>query len=146
MKTPIIICIALVAISSCSTVKKKDLVSLKQEIAAAEKAFNDYATEYGVKEAFLNFAHKSAVLNRRDSIIVGKEAIENYFDNQTLMEVTLQWKPDFIDVSSSGDMAYTYGKYTFSAITADSSEINASGIFHTVWKRDKNGEWKYVYD
>ncbi|WP_424962757.1 YybH family protein [Ekhidna sp.] len=146
MKTFIIIGIALVTISSCSTVQKKEPESLVQEIAAAEKAFNDYAAEYGVKEAFLTFAHENAVLNRRDSIIAGKEAIANYFDNQALKNVLLQWKPDFIDVSSSGDMAYTYGNYTFRATASDSTEINASGIFHTVWKRDENGDWKYVYD
>lgn len=147
MKAPILILSTLfIIIQSCTTVQKQDPESLKEEIAQAEKAFNDYAAEHGVKEAFLTFAHENAVLNRRDSIIAGKEAIANYFDNQTLKNVSLQWKPDFIDVSFSGDMAYTYGKYTFSAIAPDSTTINASGIFHTVWKRDENGEWKYVYD
>lgn len=136
----------IVIIQSCTTVQKQDPESLKEEIAQAEKAFNDYAQKNSVKEAFLTFAHENAVINRRDSIIDGKEAIANYFDNQTLKNVSLQWKPDFIDVSSSGDMAYTYGKYTFSAIAPDSTVINASGVFHTVWKRDENGEWKYVYD
>ena len=136
----------MIIIHGCTTAQKQDPESLKQEIGAVEKAFNDYAQAYSVKEAFLKFAHKDAVLNRRDSIIDGKEAIENYFDSQTLKNVSLEWKPDFIDVSSSGDMAYTYGKYTFNATAPDSTEINASGIFHTVWKRNENGEWKYVYD
>lgn len=142
---PTIILVVLLAIS-CSPVQKQDPESLKEEIARAEKAFNDYAKEHGVKEAFLAFAHKNAVLNRRDSIISGKDAIENYFNSQTLSDVSLQWKPDFIDVAEAGDMAYTYGKYTFRATAPDSTEINASGIFHTVWKRDENGQWKYVYD
>ena len=144
MKKNLIIAIAGIIVSC--TPQKHDAERLKCEIVAAEKAFNEYAREYGVKEAFLTFAHPEAVINRRDSIISGRRAIENYFDSQTLTRVVLQWEPDFIDVSASGDMAYTYGKYTFSAMTPDSTEVKASGIFHTVWKRDENGEWKYVYD
>ena len=143
MKTLIHLSVLIILVNCGSPANSEDL---KKEIAQAEKAFNDYAQKNGVKEAFLAFAHENAVINRRDSIISGKDAIQNYFENQTLTNVVLQWKPDFIDVSSGGDMAYTYGKYTFSAMAPDSTEINASGIFHTVWKQDANGDWKYVYD
>ena len=51
-----------------------------------------------------------------------------------------------MDVSESGDLAYTYGKYTFSAFDSNAKKIEAKGIFHTVWKRQEDGSWKFVYD
>lgn len=137
-------CLLTISLLGCKQQPNK--AELIAEVRAAEQAFNDYAATYGMKEAFAAFAHEDGVIKRGDSIYQGIAAISSYYENQTLLNTNLQWKPDFIDVASSGDMAYTYGKYTFYALRPDSSEINASGIFHTVWKQDENGDWKYVYD
>ena len=60
--------------------------------------------------------------------------------------IKLEWKPDYIDVSISGDLGYTYGKFTFSAIDTTGKLIESEGIFHTVWKKQEDGSWKYVWD
>jgi len=62
------------------------------------------------------------------------------------MDQQLEWAPDFVDVSSSGDLAYTYGKFTFSFKDSLGNKVENKGIFHTVWKRQSNGEWKFVWD
>ena len=56
------------------------------------------------------------------------------------------WKPDFVDVSSSGDLGYTYGQYTFIRLDSIGNETASQGIFHTVWKRQSDGNWRFVYD
>jgi ketosteroid isomerase-like protein len=94
----------------------------------------------------LAFADDDAVLNRNNNLVKGKEAIKAYFENETLKDVTLDWKPDFIDVSIAGDISYTYGKYTFSGIDQNGEKISSEGNFHTIWKRQKDGSWKYVWD
>ncbi|MCB9249994.1 MAG: hypothetical protein H6613_16335 [Ignavibacteriales bacterium] len=38
---------------------------------------------------------------------------------------------------NQGDLAYTYGHYTFSATNPTGENISAKGIFHTVWKKTK---------
>lgn len=118
----------------------------KQEILQTEAAFAKMASEKGMKEAFLQFAANDAVLNRNNNIIRGKKAIKNYFDQQTLTRIELAWNPDFIDVSASGDLAYTYGRYIFSAMDSDGISVESEGIFHTVWKRQPDGNWKFVWD
>lgn len=60
--------------------------------------------------------------------------------------MSLQWDADFVDVSKSGELAYTYGKYTFTAIDSTGKTIDDKGIFHTVWKKQKDGKWKFVWD
>lgn len=133
--------------SSCTiSADKKVTDQLKQEIRETEQAFAKMAMEEGVKEAFIAFAADDAVLNRSNRIISGKQAIKGYFDKQTLTEIKLLWEPEFIDVAQSGDLAYTYGPYTFAAKDSTGKIIEADGIFHTVWKRQPDGCWKYVYD
>ena len=126
--------------------KKPDPEKWKTEILDAEKAFAQMAADSGVAKAFVHFAADGAVLQRGNTIVSGKNEIRQYFDAQTLQDVSLQWSPDFVDVAGSGDLGYTYGKYTFSAVDASGSKVEANGIFHTVWKRQPDGQWKFVYD
>lgn len=119
----------------------------KKEIVAAESAFAQMAKEKGLQEAFLLFAADSAVVHRGDVIHKGKEAIRQlYGDPNGLQNVTLEWVPDFVDVSTSGDLGYTYGKYKFSGKDSFGKEVESTGIFHTVWKRQPDGNWKFVWD
>jgi len=136
--------LALLVFNSCS--QKTSLKPMKEEIIATEIAFAKMAKEVGVKEAFLEFAADSAVLNRNGKIIKGKQQIATYFDSQTLQNVSLEWEPEFVEVAKAGDMAYTYGPFTFSAFSAEGEPKTASGYFHTVWKKQEDGSWKFIYD
>lgn len=118
----------------------------KIEIFETEASFAKLAKEKGLKIAFLTFASDNAVLSRNGKLIKGKKEIEEYFDKQTLKNVRLEWTPDFVNVAASGDLGYTYGKFTFEATDETGAEIKSEGIFHTVWKRDLNGDWRYVWD
>ncbi len=129
---------------ACSSSVAPEII--KEQVAQAEASFNQMAAEEGVAEAFLFFAAEDAVLNRNGSLIRGKEEIASYFDLQPYRDVQLTWHPDFIDIAQSGDLAYTYGNYSFSATDSSGQIITTTGIFHTVWKRQEDGSWKYVYD
>jgi ketosteroid isomerase-like protein len=118
----------------------------KNEILETEKAFAALAKNEGLQKAFLTYADEEAVLNRNNKIIKGKAAIKQYFEKQTLQDVKLDWLPDFIDVSESGDLGYTYGKYTFEAKDTSGQTITDEGIFHTVWKKQVDGKWLFVWD
>ena len=141
-----IIFLSFLVISSCKQPTPTDKSVWIEEIHQAERAFNKMAAEQGVQAAFLAFAADSAALNRNNRIIRGKAAIREYFEQQTLRKVRLSWEPQHIDVSDDGSMGYTYGPYTFSARDTSGRTLESTGIFHTVWKRQDNGTWKYVYD
>jgi len=126
--------------------KTKAVETYKSEILETEHAFAEMVKKEGLKKAFLTYADDNAVLNRNNSIIKGKYEIEKYFDNQTLQDVKLEWKPNFIEVSESGDLAYTYGNYKFEAKETSGQIIKSNGIFHTVWKKQEDGKWLFVWD
>jgi len=137
----------IVLINACTAENNSSHIEqLKNEIINTEVAFADLAKQEGVAKAFNTFADEDAVLNRNNTLIKGKKAIKAYFENQTLQNIKLIWKTDFVDVAKSGDLAYTYGNYVFSAIDSNGQKINSEGVFHTVWKRQPDGIWKYVWD
>ena len=133
-------------IYSCSLNSTRSRENAINEILASEKAFADSTKKIGMRKAFLLFADDQAVIQRNDKIIKGKKDIEEYLNSITLRDINLEWSPDFVEVSQSGDLGYSYGKYTFEAINSDNDTISSSGIFHTVWKKQPDGSWKYVYD
>jgi ketosteroid isomerase-like protein len=49
-------------------------------------------------------------------------------------------------VSACGDLGYTWGSYTFTATDSLGATHRSEGIFHTVWKRQPDGSWKFVWD
>ncbi len=118
----------------------------KQEIVDTEAAFAKMVAEKGLSEGFLQYAAETAVIKREEDLFIGKEAIRKMFESRpTGTEIQLEWTPEFVDVAASGDLGYTYGYYTLTVPGPDTTR-QSRGIFHTVWKRQEDGSWKYVWD
>ena len=145
---PFISCVfgVLLFLSCQSDVDDVQLKTFKQEVIETEKAFCQMAAEEGIYAAFLEYADERAVLLRGDQLVEGKEAIRQFMTLNNIPGAKLEWAPDFVDVSACGDMAYTYGRFTFSLVDSTGQEMKQSGIFHTVWKRQEDGTWRFVWD
>ncbi len=141
----ILIYISIFLLTACNNNSRK-LDTWRMEIMTTENEFAKMANERGVAEAFTTFAADDAVITRNNRIIEGKRAIANYYNDQIDQEVKLEWTPHFIDVAASGDLGYTYGNYTFTATDSSGQIIKQEGVFHTVWKKQSDGTWRYVWD
>lgn len=134
-------------LTACTTVvNKAQLETAKKEIVQTEQAFATMAKEKGLSEAFAYFADSAASLNRGSYVVHGKDSIRLYYLAPRYKGVELLWKPDFIEVSASGDLGYTYGKFLFSTHDSTGQVIRSKGIFHTVWKKQADGQWRFVWD
>lgn len=134
-------------LSACTGEKEDQKKEAAAEIAAAEKAFEQMAAEKGIAHAFWFFADSAAVIKRgNDSLIHGKEGIRNFYSAPYFSTARVKWSPDLVEAASSGDMGYTFGRYEW--ITKDSlgAEHTSTGVFHTVWKKQSDGSWKYTWD
>lgn len=119
----------------------------RQAIEKAEKDFEQMAGDKGIAEAFYFFADSNATIKRQnDTLIHGKEAIKNFYSTPFYQKATVKWSPDFVQASEKGDMGYTYGRYIWSSTDSTGKPISFSGVFHTVWKKQDDGSWKYVWD
>ena len=150
MKNTFYILTALIFIimnASCSdNVTQAEREKAKQEILQAEKDFAELCRKEGIRKAFTSFTDDNAILMSNDSLIRGKEEIMRHYLNPIFDDASLVWSPDFVDAGSSGDLGYTYGKYIFSIPDSVGNIKEQRGIFHTVWKKQTDGKWKFVWD
>ncbi len=136
-----------IGLFACQSPETKDnSEKWKSEIIATEKAFYDMAQKEGLVKAFQYYAAEEGVIKRNRKIIKGKTAISEWYQNDVRPNESLTWAPTFVDVSQSGDLAYTYGDFTFTYLDSLGNEKVNKGIFHTVWKRQKDGSWRFVWD
>mgnify|MGYP003609609194 FL=1 len=144
MRTIILFCIC-VAMLSCSS--KSDVNTQKQEVFATEKSFEKMCADSGICVAFTEFADSDAVILRgNDSIISGKAGIKHFYDNEKYRNARVQWTADVVNISEDGSLAWTYGKYVWTVKNQNGTENEFKGVFYTVWKKQKDGSWKYVWD
>ena len=138
----------LLLFNSCNTKKEpNNREAFRNEIINTERDFEKAARDKGIKEAFYSFADENAVIKRgNDSLITGKENIKNFYSKPVFREAEVTWKPDFTDVSADGTLGYTYGKYIWKSKDKNGRRTEFRGVFHTVWKRQADGTWRYVWD
>ncbi|MEO9476274.1 MAG: nuclear transport factor 2 family protein [Cyclobacteriaceae bacterium] len=145
MKSAFVIFSLLMILTSCTSKVNKQ--QLRIEILNLENAFQQMANEKSLAEAFYLFADDNAVIKREnDTLIIGKENIKAYYEQERFEDVELTWSPDFVEISDAGDMAFTYGKYVWKSWEKNGDAKEYTGIFHTVWKKQPNKTWKYVWD
>lgn len=138
---------AAVSITACRQNTAPATAQWEAEIRKAEADFARMAEKDGIAAAFTYYADSNAVIKRgKDSLIHGRDGIHHFYTSLQLSRVKLSWTPDFVAVSGNGDLGYTYGKYQW-ADTDSTGKINQStGLFHTIWKRQPDGSWRYVWD
>ncbi len=127
---------------------ENEIEKWKNEIIQTEEAFCEMVAKQGIPKAFLFFAADEAVLMRDNKLIIGREALKGSFEDSMLNfeQISLVWKPDFVDVSASGDLGYTYGNFVYTTSDSIGVSTDFEGVFHTVWKRQPDGNWRFVYD
>ncbi|MBS1743779.1 MAG: hypothetical protein JST81_12160 [Bacteroidetes bacterium] len=136
----------LLIIASCSTQenKKSDTqLADKKALIQADINFSKMSAEKGMKSAFIDYIDSNGVLLRPNHLpIIGANAID-YLIQENDSGYVLTWEPQYAEAASSGDLGYTYGIYQLHIKSKDSSIY---GSYISVWKKQKDGKWKFVLD
>lgn len=106
-------------------------------VLAAERAFAADGAAMGVRDSFVKHAVPDAVMIAAEpttvSALYGAQPPGKPKD-----EPLLAWWPAFAGVSRSGDFGFTTGPVEVGGQRA--------GHYFTVWKRQPDGAWKWIYD
>jgi ketosteroid isomerase-like protein len=142
MRTVILSSFLLMLVSCDQTFPRKDpRQQALAEMMQADADFAAMAAEKGYRKAFLNYMEDEPVLLRDNYLpIIGADAVR-YVTGMNDSTFTVDWSPQGGDVSSSGDMGYTYGIYELRTAME-----RQSGTYVTVWRRQEDGSWKYLLD
>jgi ketosteroid isomerase-like protein len=121
--------------------QKIEVASPAADLMMRELEFSDNSRKDGAQKAFGQHAAGDVRLFREGKFpFVGRDAAA-----KELRTVTAQWTwhPVFADVSTSGDLGYTYGTYELREKGLKS--VTEKGNYTRVWKKEK-GQWRVVVD
>jgi ketosteroid isomerase-like protein len=118
----------------------KNLLEQKALLLEQDRAFAKACKETGMQKAFIDFADSNVVLLTPGKLpLVAGNAIGAIKDWEE--GSTLTWEPKGVEISENNDMGVTYGVYT---MLPANSKVPLNGTYAYVWKKQKNGRWKYL--
>ena len=119
-----------------------DLVA---DVRCREIAFSRAAEERDLA-SFLSFLDD-------DARFVGNEVLRGPDDIASAWQVffaadgpTIKWRPQFVEVLASGDLALTRGPYRLLAEGPDGEAVEEWGTFNSIWRKDAKGHWRIIFD
>ncbi len=120
--------------ATAETLKQLEAEFMK---AAAEKGSLGYMSYY---------ADDAVEVPNGAPLIAGKAKIAEGMGFLDDKNNRLVWTPVGADISSSGDLGYTYGTYEFHSKNKDDKPVVEYGKYASIWKLQKDGNWKVVLD
>jgi len=105
--------------------------------AAAEKGSHGYMSYYA--DDAVEVPNGAALIRGKVEIAKGMGFLDDK-NNQLL------WTPVGADISSSGDLGYTYGTFEFHSKDKDGRALVDYGKYTSIWKKQSDGTWKVVLD
>lgn len=120
--------------AGCATAQSADVFP----VVAAERAFAADFPALGLAGSFRKWS-------RPDSLMISEgqvRTVATVFAGAPLTrqpdEPLLEWWPNFAGIARSGDLGFTTG-----GVAVDGQR---TGHYFTIWQRQADGSWKWVYD
>lgn len=132
-------------LAGCSQPVTGDVETSRTEIINTDKAFSSLSAEKGMQEAFVAFA-ADEVIKPQDGRqpVVGRASLMRSFEGAPPQDFVLTWTP--LKADASGDLGYTFGNWERKFKTSSGSDTTVYGNYISIWKRQADGSWKYVFD
>ena len=127
------------------------LLLLVLQTAAAQKpedvliqADKDFAKAFAANhvEGWTQYAADDGVM-LHEPPVVGKDAVRKFAEEAFGdPKMKLEWEPTYAELFKSGTMGVTTGRWK---ATSPEGKTN-TGNYVTVWRKQKDGSWKFVAD
>ena len=143
----LIVLAALLMIWSCSPSFDVDPQATRAEIMEADRAFAKRTAEKGLDGWVETFAEDGAMFPAGRPMVRGKDAVRRLmapaFQDKNFR---LFWEPTQADVSASGELGYTTGRFERTVTGPDGAPVTTIGKYITIWKKQPDSTWKVVAD
>jgi ketosteroid isomerase-like protein len=115
-------------------------------IRMADTDFSRDATRLGTGEAFGRYAAEDAqIFSPLGEFVTGPGAITASF-SAPIGKSSFAWHPVEGEMAKSGDLGFTVGNAVFTSEREDGTVVARYSKYLTVWKRQRDGAWRYVVD
>ena len=127
------------AFGGCAQRPPLNLEAAAAEVRASEIAFAATMADRD-QEAFFSYVSPEAVFFNGDERLRGHEAIAEvwspFFKGP---DAPFSWHPEVVEVLDSGRLAFSTG-----SVQGPAGEDY--GRFSSIWRKDKDGRWRVVFD
>ena len=115
------------------------------QLLELEGRFSQSVSAGGGKAFATWFADDAVTLNNGKPAVLGRGAIAQQatWDPQ---QYQLSWVAQGAQMGPSNDMGFTWGQYIGKAKDKNGEPIVTTGRYITVWKKQKDGQWKVAMD
>ena len=117
------------------------------DVLAADRAFAALAKAKGPRAAFTEYADPQAIMFQAGvGPVKGIAAIGQVFEEPPA--ATPVWAPEAAEVAASGDLAYSWGPFTWTPVPGGplAGKPPFTGYYVSIWKKQPDGRWKWVID
>ncbi|WP_245564977.1 YybH family protein [Spirosoma panaciterrae] len=117
------------------------------EIREADLNFSQLSERQGMAKAFTTYAADEVIkLNDGAAPTVGFDSLRAQMSRMPVDGSVLTWQVLKADASQAGDLGYTFGQWMLSRRDESGKKKTQFGVYVTVWKRQRNGQWRFVVD
>jgi len=109
-----------------------------EDVVAAERAFAADEAPLGFKRSFLKHSADDAIVLAPNPVNAHESLRAQPDDDLAEPRPHLVWWPLYAGIANSGDLGFTTGPYAFDGVRR--------GHYFTVWKKQPDGGWKWVFD
>jgi ketosteroid isomerase-like protein len=110
------------------------------QLAEKEREFSHSAETRGFIGAFIAYFDDSCI-----AFYPEPKFAKHVLTGEPESQASLVWRPTFVEVSFSGDFGFTTGPSEYRAGGVSDSSVYY-GHFVSVWKKNRDGEWKVILD
>jgi len=156
MKWPLVFLTLVILVAStlgCPKQVQKPLeesVRVQAEIEAVRQAdigFLKSVSDRNIERVLEYYADDPVWLVPDVPTMTGKDAIREFWGKDFAKpDYALAWEPTKIEVSQSGDLAYSLGNWSAENKDEKGNTVPVGGEYVFVWKKTTNGTWKVAVD
>ena len=141
------IVLASAAVQGCSGSKVVTRSDEEAAVRRTDAAWLAAAAAHDVNRALPFWADDATIMVPGAHPIVGKEAIRKYVaDSFAIPGFSISWKTEKVEVSQSGDLAFSTGTNRVSFTGPDGKVVTQNGNSAAVWKKEPDDSWKCILD
>jgi ketosteroid isomerase-like protein len=138
--------LALTLLISCSQ-EKLDTEKEGQKLMQLSREWSKSAATDDIDKTVSYWSDDAIFISSGQPTLNGKQNIRKMVEGMSKIPgFTISWEPISVSVSESGDMAYMIEKNIMTINDSIGNQITTTGRAVTIWKKNKNGDWKNVVE
>jgi len=132
-------------IAPSQTHKRMRAVTPESQLMQLDADFNR-ETQKRRDAAWMDYLADNVVMDRAQPIVgkeAAREALKKAWANP---DFSLTWRPTGAHVFEGGTMGFTWGYWESKTLDASGKPRIGTGQYLTVWRKQKDGKWKIIWD